>query len=119
VWSGDKKMNKDRAIALNEEANRVAEVYCNPERQYNTQKEVFLVKEIRPLSESTAVVYSVKTSGKIAICFFIWIKDQWEHFFPTDSHVLGMIELPALLRGVEQANFVKNFEKQKEISEYI
>ena len=80
--------------------------------EFNTTKESFTVRKIIPLSDLTATVQFKKSSGKIGLAFFYWIKSSggyWQYFFPTDSHIIGMNRMKDMLHNVEQHNFDKNF----------
>ena len=93
-------------------ANEVAFHFSNPDREFNTTKESFKVGKILPLSDVTAAVHFEKTSGKIGIAFFYYLKSNggyWQYFFPTDSHIIGMYIIKDMLHDVEQLNFDKNF----------
>ena len=105
-------MQKELAKLLELKAAEVAKNYSNPDREYNYNKEIFEVKEIKPLSENTAAVYFLKQpSGKLAMAFFFYVVNGngwWGYFFPTDSHVLGMGIVGRCLWEVEQHNYKLN-----------
>ena len=104
-------MKKDRVQKLNEKAKEIAEMFSNPNRQFNFNKETFTVEFIQPLSEMVAAIYFKKTSGKIALAFAFWKNNKgghWDYFFPTDSHVLGFRKMEKLLESVEEYNIGKN-----------
>ena len=104
-------MKKDRVQKLNIKAKEIAEMFSNPNRQFNFNKETFTVEFIQPLSEMVAAIYFKKTSGKIALAIAFWknIKGgHWDYFFPTDSHVLGFRKIERLLERVEAKNYGKN-----------
>ena len=104
-------MKKDRVQKLNEKAKEIAEMFSNPNRQFNFNKETFTVEFIQPLSEMVAAIYFKKTSGKIALAIAFWKNNKgghWDYFFPTDSHVLGFRKMEKLLESVEEYNIGKN-----------
>ncbi len=109
------KRNKERAQKLSNHADEVAGRYSRTDREFNHNNETFFVDKIRPLSDTTAVVYFKKTpSNKIAAAFFYWTNGsggQWNYFFPTDSHVVGMLNFKDKLLAVETHNFPLNFEE--------
>ena len=104
-------MTKDRVQKLNIKAKEIAEMFSNPNRQFNFNKETFTVEFIQPLSEMVAAIYFKKTSGKIALAIAFWKNNKgghWDYFFPTDSHVLGFRKMEKLLESVEEYNIGKN-----------
>ena len=104
-------MKKDRVQKLNIKAKEIAEMFSNPNRQFNFNKETFTVEFIQPLSEMGAAIYFKKTSGKIALAIAFWKNNKgghWDYFFPTDSHVLGFRKMEKLLESVEEYNIGKN-----------
>ena len=104
-------MTKDRVQKLNIKAKEIAEMFSNPNRQFNFNKETFTVEFIQPLSEMVAAIYFKKTSGKIALAIAFWKNNKgghWDYFFPTDSHVLGFRKMEKLLESVEEYNIEKN-----------
>ena len=104
-------MTKDRVNKLNEKATEIAEMFSNPNRQFNHTNETFTVEFIQPLSEMVAAIYFKKTSGKIALAIAFWKNNKgghWDYFFPTDSHVLGFRKMEKLLESVEGYNIGKN-----------
>lgn len=106
-------MKKEVADKLVIKAGQVAQDFSRPERAFNTNQETFKVKDITPLSESTAaVVFEKQPTGKKALAFFYWRNGgagaDWHYFFPTDSHVLGMSKIEHYLAEVEAFNFGRN-----------
>jgi len=108
----DDKMNKDIALKLSAKAKEIAENFSKPDREFNINKETFQVEKIIPLSEKTAVVKFLKSSGKKALAFLYWINmndGSWQYFIPTESHVFGMLKLSKYLQEIEEYNYPKNF----------
>jgi len=106
-------MKKSIALSLREKADRVAFNFSRPDREKNVMQEIFQVKSIHPLSESTAYVQFKKNTGKIGIAFFYHINmagGTWQYFFPTYDHCVGAEKLRDVLHSVEQENFKYNFE---------
>ena len=105
-------MNKQVAIHLKEKAEEVAKAFSNPNRDHNHTNEEFSVKSVRPLSDHMAAVIYKKTSGKLAVALFYYIpaKTRWEYFFPTDSHILGLYQIPQLKHNIEEYNYSANFD---------
>ncbi len=103
------QMKKEFALKLSSCAKNVAEMFSNPNREYNTTKEIFELKEITPLSESTAIAIYLKNTGKKAFAFFYLVKDKWVYFFPKESHIVGMAKLSKYHQEIEEHNFKKNF----------
>jgi hypothetical protein len=105
-------MKKDLVEKLVLKAGMIAADFSRPDRQFNTNQEVFKVEKILPMSESTAAVFFRKEpTKKLAVAFLYWINGgngYWQYFFPTDSHVLGMGKIARHLDEVEAENFLKN-----------
>jgi hypothetical protein len=100
-------MNEANFLSLKVKAEEVARIFSNPDRQFNYNQEVFSVHEIKPLSDSTAVVFLKKDTGLFSLVFFYYIKANdgyWAYFFPTDSHVLGMNNVSVFKSEVELMN---------------
>lgn len=96
-------------LLLIDKANEVADIFSNPNREFNYSKETFRVEKIHPLSENTACVIFIKSSGKKALAFFYWLESRggyWEFFFIKDSHLLGFGKVGELLQKVEEHNFL-------------
>jgi len=105
-------MTKKKAILLREKAEQIAFNFSRPDRDGNPMKETFEVANIRPLSESTAIVKLRKNTGKIGVAFCYWINmsgGQWQYFFPTYDHCIGAEKLRDILHDIEQDNFSYNF----------
>jgi hypothetical protein len=115
-------MRRDLAEALIRKAEEIAQKFSNPFREFNGNKETFIVSNITPLSEATAVVEFNKTPGKKkAIAFLYWVKGNggfWGYFFPAESHVFGMQKLAGHLQRIEEHNFAYNFEEKK-LEEFV
>ena len=103
-------MKKQIAQLLEKTAETDAVKWSDSNRSRNFNGETFKVSQIVPLSEHTATVRFEKTGGKIAIAFYYLIKgDRWWHFFPTDSHIIGMQQFPQHKEQAEQDNWMFNF----------
>lgn len=86
-------MNKAVYESLILDAHNVAKAFSNPNREYNHNQENFLVDGITVLSETVAAVTFKKSSGLKALAVFYYTRNgsgTWQHFFPTDSHILGL-----------------------------
>lgn len=103
-------MNKDVAIALSFKAEEAAKAFSDPNREFNTQKETFAIEEIVPLGDELAIVKMRKSSGKVALMVFVYIKNYWIYFFPKSGHLLGWERIKDAYFEVERENFSKNFE---------
>ena len=105
-------MKKVVALALKKSAEKVAFNFSRPDREKNVNNEVFTVKSIHPLSESTAYVQFQKNTGKIGVAFFYYVNTRggrWYYFFPTYDHCVGAEKLRDVLHDIEQENFPHNF----------
>ena len=102
-------MNKLTAIKLRKKAEEVAKIFSDPLRDRNLGGETFELENIDALSENTAAVVYLKSSGKKAIAFFYFNNNGWWFFFPTDSHLIGMLSFAEIKKEVEGENFEKNF----------
>jgi len=108
-------VNKDVAVKLKEKAEAIAQRYSDPSRQHNGNAEAFLVEVIKPLSDTTASVTFLKSSGKRALAFFQWInmgEGFWAYSFPKDSDIVGMMLFGGLKQQVEELNFPLNFKEK-------
>tara|TARA_R100000152_G_C6776657_1_gene205946 strand:- start:1498 stop:1824 length:327 start_codon:yes stop_codon:yes gene_type:complete len=106
-------MKKSLALKLKDKADEIAFNFSRTDRDRNFNNEQFFVKKILPLSESTAVVYLEKNTGKVGIAFCYWINmkgGMWQYFFPTYDHCVGAEKLREILHEIEVDNFSKNFE---------
>jgi len=107
-------MKRDLVRLLRTRAEEIAQAFSDPARQKTTgyPRLTYEVEEYKPLSEHTAAVFFRKSDGKRALAFFYWVQSRtnprWEFFFPTDSHLLGMMRLSEMLAKVEQNNFPVN-----------
>ena len=102
-------MNRQTALKLREKAKDVARLFSDPSRIHNPNDETFELEKINVLSEHTAAVTYLKSSGKRAVAFFYFNNENWYFFFPSDSNLLGMEAFIAVKREVEKMNFDKNF----------
>ena len=109
-------MNKELATKLNEKALLIAERFSKNNREGNVNNENFEIKEIITTSDHTAVVYFKKNTGKIGMAFFYYItkgmSKGWKYFFPTDSHINGMMSILYYKLDIERNNYKHNFKKQ-------
>jgi hypothetical protein len=105
-------MTKSHKIALKRAASEAAAQYSRTDRDHNYLKESFAVQKIIPHSDQMASVVFVKTSGKLAVALFYYIsvKGQWRHWFPTDSHIAGLDGFKSVKEAVERENFETDFE---------
>ena len=104
-------IKKDIAIKLREKIVELEKHFSNPEREYNTNAEIFKCTEITPLSDSVVLITIQKNTGKKSMALFFYIKNYWIYFFPSDSHELGIFNyLSNKYRiNLENHNFDKNF----------
>ncbi len=106
-------MNKEIAQELKTEAERVSGLYSNPDREGNYAGEKFMVQEIIPTSDATAVVIYKKSTGKFALALFYYIargvSKGWKYLFPTDSHILGFRAFETFKLQAERNNYKYNF----------
>ena len=106
-------MNKDIAAELHEFAIVIAQRFSNTNREGNSNNETFVVDEVIPTSDHTAVINFRKSSGKIGIAFCYYItrgaSKGWKYFFPTDSHINGFNAFLYYKLQVERENYDKNF----------
>jgi len=105
-------MKKEIAIELKERAEITAKKW-GEKREYNPMGEKYFVHEIIPLSEYVACVVYMKSTGKKAAELFIYIKNWWWDFFPTDSHLLGIRYFERIKQQIEVENFKVNFKKKE------
>lgn len=104
-------MQKSKAEQLRKYAEDVAGYLSRPDRARNYTEETFAVDDIMPLSDDSAAVIFLKSSGKKALMYCYWYHSSgsWRNFIPTDSHILGMNQLAELKRVVEAENWKHNF----------
>ena len=106
-------MNKQTAKELNEFSKVIAKRFSYSDREGNQNKETFVVDEVIPTSDHTAVINFKKSSGKIGVAFCYYINrgssKGWKYFFPTDSHVNGFQAFLYYKLEAERKNFSKNF----------
>lgn len=107
-------MNQLAALKLKTAAWDVAERFSS-DREFNPHSEKFSVDQIIPLSDDTACVIYIKSSGKKTVALFYHLRSQdghWRYFFPTDSHLEGLRNFLDLRIKVqlEDHNFRFNFQ---------
>ena len=106
-------MNKQIAKELNEFSKIIAKRFSYNDREGNQNKESFIVDEVIPTSDHTAVINFKKSSGKIGVAFCYYINrgasKGWKYFFPTDSHVNGFQAFLYYKLEAERKNYNKNF----------
>tara|TARA_R100001510_G_scaffold57343_1_gene65095 strand:+ start:4269 stop:4592 length:324 start_codon:yes stop_codon:yes gene_type:complete len=106
-------MKKDRALELNEFAETIADRFSNFARSGNQNNETFMVEEVIPISDDSAVVNFKKNTGKLAVAFCYYINrgrsKGWKYFFPTDSHLHGFYAFQFYKLEAERKNYEKNF----------
>lgn len=110
-------MNKEIQLKLLDKVAQLEQMYSNPDREKNQEKETFYADGLKQLSETTAACIFKKSSGKEAICFLYWVDSKggyWTYFFPTESHVIGMERFKSFLAKVDQFNFLLNIEETVE-----
>ena len=114
-------MKKEIARQLQNKITDCEKQFSNPNREFNTNNEIFKCSKIIPLSDSIAVVTFKKNTGKESNALFIYIKNYWIYFFPTDSHELGMWNylIKANRERIEKQNFNKNFGDEIDLSQYM
>mgnify|MGYP003133193238 CR=1 FL=1 len=107
-------MNRQLVLSLYEFADTVAQRFSKKDREGNYNKEDFKVYEVIPTSDHTAVVFFKKSTKKLGMGFFYYINrgysKGWKYFFPTDSHVVGMMACHYYKLEVERYNSTKNFQ---------
>ena len=106
-------MNKQIAKQLNEFSETIAKRFSYTNREGNFNNESFLVDEVIPTSDHTAVINFKKSSGKIGVAFCYYIakgaSKGWKYFFPTDSHLNGFQAFLYYKLDAERRNYDKNF----------
>tara|TARA_R100000742_G_C4279180_1_gene103144 strand:- start:1314 stop:1718 length:405 start_codon:yes stop_codon:yes gene_type:complete len=106
-------MNKTIAQELKVFATVVANRFSQTKREGNVSDETFEVYEIIPTSDQTAIVFFKKNTAKLGMGFFYYIargvSQGWKYFFPTDSHIVGMMASHYYKLEVERKNYGKNF----------
>jgi len=109
-------MKKSVVIKLKNKIKELEEQFSNIDREYNYNKESFKAVNIVPLSDSVALVTLKKNTEKHSNALFIYVKNFWFYFFPTDSHELGIFNyLNNKYRiYLEEFNFDKNFNIKEE-----
>tara|TARA_R100000808_G_C2152407_1_gene161824 strand:+ start:993 stop:1376 length:384 start_codon:yes stop_codon:yes gene_type:complete len=121
-------MNKQIAKELNEFSQTIAKRFSYKEREGNVNNETFIVDEVIPTSDHTAVINFRKDSGKIGVAFCYYIakgkSKGWKYFFPTDSHLNGFQAFLYYKLDAERKNYNKNFlveqyNRNREYNEHI
>tara|TARA_R100000479_G_C6384734_1_gene202564 strand:- start:1203 stop:1586 length:384 start_codon:yes stop_codon:yes gene_type:complete len=106
-------MNKQIAKELNEFSKTIAKRFSYKDREGNINNETFVVDEVIPTSDHTAIINFKKDSGKIGVAFCYYIakgkSKGWKYFFPTDSHVNGFQAFLYYKLDAERRNYNKNF----------
>jgi hypothetical protein len=106
-------MNKQIAKELNAFSKVIAGRFSRTDREGNVSGESFLVDEVIPTSDHTAVINFKKSSGKIGVAFCYYIakgmSKGWKYFFPTDSHLNGFQAFLYYKLEAERRNYDKNF----------
>ena len=106
-------MNKQVAKELNKFSKEIAKRFSRTDREGNASKETFVVEEVIPTSDNTAVINFRKNSGKVGVAFCYYINrgmsKGWKYFFPTDSHINGFHSFLYYKLEAERKNYDKNF----------
>jgi len=106
-------MKKEIAKELNKFSQVIAKRFSRPDREGNVSNETFIVEEVIPTSDHTAVINFKKNTGKIGVAFCYYIvkgkSKGWKYFFPTDSHVNGFQAFLYYKLEAERRNYNKNF----------
>ena len=106
-------MQKTIAKELQQFAEEIAARYSRTDREGNVNNESFKVQDVIPMSDHTAVINFVKSTGKIGVAFCYYINrgasKGWKYFFPTDSHVSGLQAFFIYKVEAERNNYDKNF----------
>ena len=106
-------MQKHTAKELRSFAEEIAKRYSRTDREGNVNNEAFSVQDVIPMSDHTAVINFVKSTGKtgVAFCYYInrGASKGWKYFFPTYSHVSGFQAFFIYKTEAERKNYDKNF----------
>ena len=106
-------MNKQVAKELNKFSKEIAKRFSRTDREGNASKETFVVEEVIPTSDNTAVINFRKNTGKVGVAFCYYINrgmsKGWKYFFPTDSHINGFHSFLYYKLEAERKNYDKNF----------
>ena len=106
-------MKKEISKELNKFSQVIAKRFSRPDREGNVSNETFIVEEVIPTSDHTAVINFKKNTGKIGVAFCYYIvkgkSKGWKYFFPTDSHVNGFQAFLYYKLEAERRNYNKNF----------
>lgn len=107
-------MKREVAIKLKETAHEIEKIFSDPNRKFNTLKEVYTLEKLIVLSEYTAALIFKKNTGKKALVFAyhtMATDGKWQYFFPKESHTVGMSKVAGLLNEVEQHNYSYNLQE--------
>lgn len=102
-------MKKEIATKLKESALTYAKAFSDNTRDCNYNKADFMLLRLVPYSDFSAGVEFIKSDGKKALMIGFWVKDTWNMFFPTDSHILGLENISSHKKDIEAYNFGVNF----------
>lgn len=100
-------MTGDDARALRDAAHALAEIMSAPDRPRNFGRESFAVERIYPLSDNTAAVVYLKSSGLRALAFG-YIDQRtgpargWRFLFISYQHLAGLSRLPVCCGGLSR-----------------
>ena len=101
-------------------AKEVETKFSDPNRQYNNNNETFKLNKLISLGDAMAVGIFDKSSNKKAMVLFIYVKNWWTYFFPTSAHLIGLEKIKEIYFQIEDYNFDKNFDKDKqELSQWV
>lgn len=95
---------------------KISEIYSNPKRARNGNKEIFRLNKIVPLDNAAIAIYD-KTGGKQAACFLYFVNYKegfWSYFFPTQNHILAFRKFEEAWEKIERKNFELNFKGDKD-----
>ena len=114
-------MKAEVSRKLEESAQKTAEMYSQV-RGLNPTAEIFTVRKVKPLTETTAAVVYVKTpqkeghehKRKLALAFFFYVPSDggnWLHMFVSYNHIHSLKRLEEMLEKVEEYNHRENQRK--------
>lgn len=100
---------------LMEYIEEVRQHYSRKDRDRNYAGETFDEAEtIEILSDMSAIVVFLKSSGYRALCWIYWVKNKWWHLFVSVNHLVGLDRLQEAYREVETKNYEHQEKKKKE-----